>query len=174
MQALLADDPREANELITQADAIRERALNLQAAAAAALPPPPPPPPPPPARVASRADGVVVGVSPPPPPSTEYQTLIDQLKPIRIGGGIKSPSKIRDVKAVYPPIAQNARVQGVVILEVLVDGGGQVVDARTLRSIPLLDQAAYDAVKQWEFTPTLLNGTPTPVLMTVTVNFTLQ
>jgi protein TonB len=49
-----------------------------------------------------------------------------------------------------------------------------VSDARVLRSIPLLDQAALDAVRQWEFTPTLLNGVPVPVIMTVTVQFTLQ
>jgi hypothetical protein len=49
-----------------------------------------------------------------------------------------------------------------------------VTDARVIRSIPELDQAAVDAVRQWEFTPTLLNGVPTPVLMTVTVNFTLD
>jgi protein TonB len=49
-----------------------------------------------------------------------------------------------------------------------------VQDARVLRSIPLLDQAALDAVKQWEFTPTLLNNVPVPVIMTVTVQFTLS
>ena len=51
---------------------------------------------------------------------------------------------------------------------------GKVQNARVLRSIPLLDQAALDAVKQWEYTPTLLNGVPVPVIMTVTVQFTLQ
>ena len=51
---------------------------------------------------------------------------------------------------------------------------GKVQDAKVLRSIPLLDQAALEAVKQWEFTPTLLNNVPVPVIMTVTVNFTLQ
>jgi len=64
-------------------------------------------------------------------------------------------------------------VQGVVILEALLGPDGNVQDARILRSIPLLDQAAIDAVKQWEFTPTLLNGTPVPVIMTVTVQFSL-
>ena len=67
-----------------------------------------------------------------------------------------------------------AKVQGVVILEVTIDGEGHVADTRVLRSIPLLDQAAIDAVRQWEFTPTLLNGQPTAVRMTVTVQFTLQ
>lgn len=84
------------------------------------------------------------------------------------------PAKVRDMKPVYPPLAYSAHVQGVVILDVLVDGGGQVVDARVVRSIPLLDQAALESVKQWEFAPTLLNGAPTAVLMTLTVNFTLQ
>jgi TonB family protein len=106
--------------------------------------------------------------------AVQYYALVDQYKPLRIGGDIKAPAKTKDVRPVYPPIAQSAKIQGVVILEAIIDGNGQVVEARVLRSIPLLDQAAYDAVKQWEFTPTLLNGVPTPVLMTVTVNFMLQ
>ena len=65
-------------------------------------------------------------------------------------------------------------VQGVVIIEATIGPDGRVKDAKVLRSIPLLDQAALDAVKQWTFTPTLLNGVPVPVIMTVTVNFTLQ
>jgi protein TonB len=64
-------------------------------------------------------------------------------------------------------------VQGVVIMEIVITPEGQVQDARVLRSIPLLDQAALDAVRQWEFTPTLLNGAPTPIIMTVTVQFSL-
>jgi protein TonB len=65
-------------------------------------------------------------------------------------------------------------VQGVVIVEAIIDATGHVADARVLRSIPLLDEAAVEAVQQWEFTPTFLNGAPQPVVMTVTVNFTLQ
>ena len=86
----------------------------------------------------------------------------------------RRPTKTKDVKPVYPPIAQSARVQGVVIIEATIGPDGRVKDAKVLRSIPLLDQAALDAVKQWQFTPTLLNGVPVPVIMTVTVNFTLQ
>src|SRR5207244_9090148 len=74
----------------------------------------------------------------------------------------------------YPAIAQSARVQGVVIIEATIGPNGAVQEAKVLRSIPLLDAAALDAVKQWEFTPTMLNGAPVPVIMTVTVNFTLQ
>jgi TonB family protein len=93
---------------------------------------------------------------------------------IRVGGNIKPPTKVIDVKPVYPEVAQTARVQGVVICEVLVRPDGTVADVRVLRSIPLLDQAAFDAVRQWVFTPTLLNGNAVPVIMTVTVNFTLE
>ena len=92
----------------------------------------------------------------------------------RVGGNIKPPMKTKDVRPTYPPIAQSARVQGVVIIEATIGPGGKVQDARVLRSIPLLDAAALDAVRQWEFTPTLLNGVPVPVIMTVTVQFTLS
>ena len=112
--------------------------------------------------------GVVGGLpeAPPPPPPPAA--------PVRVGGNIKTPTKTKDVRPVYPPIAQSARVSGVVIIEATIGADGKVKDAKVLRSIPLLDQAALDAVKQWQFTPTLLNGVPVPVIMTVTVNFTLQ
>ena len=110
--------------------------------------------------------GGAVGAAPPPPPPAPGQ-------PVRVGGNVRAPMQTRKVSPVYPPIAQSARVQGVVILEVLIDEQGRVADARVLRSIPLLDQAAIDAVRQWEYTPTLLNGAPVPVIMTVTVQFTL-
>ena len=64
--------------------------------------------------------------------------------------------------------------QSIVIIEANIGPNGKVQDARVLRSIPLLDAAALDAVRQWEFTPTLLNGVPVPVIMTVTVQFTLS
>ena len=92
--------------------------------------------------------------------------------PLRVGGDIKEPRKIKDVKPVYPAIARTAGVQGVVILEIVLDEDGFVADAKILRSIPLLDEAALNAVRQWRFVPTLLNGQPVRVIMTVTVNFT--
>ena len=70
----------------------------------------------------------------------------------RIGGGLMPPKKIKDVAPEYPPLHKEARVQGVVIMEVRVDEHGNVSDVRVLRSIPLLDQAAIDAVKQWQYT----------------------
>jgi len=92
--------------------------------------------------------------------------------PVRVGGRIKAPTKIKDVKPVYPAIAQSARVAGMVTIEATIGFDGKVVDAKVVRSSPLLDQAALDAVRQWEYTPTLLNGVPVSVLVTVTVNFT--
>jgi protein TonB len=77
------------------------------------------------------------------------------------------------VKPVYPADAMADKVQGIVILEAVIGIDGSVENARVLRSVPRLDQAALDALLQWQFTPTLLNGAPVPVIMTVTVNFTL-
>ena len=87
-------------------------------------------------------------------------------------GSDQATKKIKDVKPVYPAIAQSARVAGVVTIEATIGPDGKVIDAKVVRSVPLLDQAALDAVRQWEYMPTLLNGVPVPVLTTVTVNFT--
>jgi protein TonB len=93
---------------------------------------------------------------------------------VRVGGQIKEPKKLKAVPPVYPDIAKQARVQGVVILECTISPQGKVTNVNVLRGIPLLDAAAIDAVKQWVYTPTLLNGVPVPVIMTVTVNFKLN
>ncbi len=95
-------------------------------------------------------------------------------EPIRIGGDIRPPTKVRQVDPVYPPEAQTARVQGVVILEASISSTGEVSDVEVLRSVPLLDEAAAAAVRQWRYEPTLVDGVPVPVLMTVTVNFMLR
>jgi TonB family protein len=91
---------------------------------------------------------------------------------VRPGGRIMEPKKIKDVPPVYPPLAQSARVSGAVTIEATIGPDGKVADAKVVRSIPLLDQAALDAVRQWEYLPTMLNGVPVPVIVTVTVNFT--
>ena len=93
---------------------------------------------------------------------------------VRVGGKIKPPTKIKDVAPVYPAAAKTARVAGVVIIEATIGANGKVIDTKVLRSVPMLDQAALDAVRQWEYTPTLLNGKAVPVVMTVTINFKLQ
>jgi TonB family protein len=93
--------------------------------------------------------------------------------PVRVGGGVPAPIQLRKVNPLYPEIARSARVQGVVIVELSLDTQGLVTDARILRSIPLLDRAALDAVRQWQYAPTLLNGVPVPIVLTATVPFTL-
>lgn len=106
----------------------------------------------------------VTGTSAPPPPGA----------PVRVGGNIKTPERVRYVPPVYPEIAVVARESGVVIIEATIGADGAVTDAHVIRSIALLDQAALDAVRQWKYRPTTLNGVSVPVIMTVTVNFTLQ
>jgi TonB family protein len=91
--------------------------------------------------------------------------------PVRVGGQIRAPAKLKDVHPVYPAIAQSARVSGLVKIEATIGPDGRVSDAKIVQSIPLLDQSALDAVRQWEYTPTLLNGVPVPVVLTVSVNF---
>ena len=94
--------------------------------------------------------------------------------PVRVGGAITPPQRIRNVNPIYPPDAQADKVQGVVILEATIGVDGRVTDVRVLRSIPQLDAAATSAVRQWEYTPTLVDGVAVPVVMTITVNFTLN
>lgn len=113
-------------------------------------------------------------VMPPPPQRAGLTPAPWAEGTVRVGGNIQQPTKVKHVAPVYPLEAKEARVSGVVILEARIEADGRVVNARVLRSIPELDQAAIDAVRQWEFTPTLMNGVPTPVLMTVTIQFSLS
>lgn len=108
--------------------------------------------------------GLPVELPPPLPASRE---------PIRLHAGMQAPRKIVNVPPRYPTHAQLARIEGVVVLDAVIDATGRVTDVRVTRSIQALDQAAIDAVRQWRFTPTLLNGEPVSILLTVTVRFTL-
>jgi TonB family protein len=90
---------------------------------------------------------------------------------VRAEGDIKPPRLLKSVDPVYPEIARQAKVAGVVILGVKINEEGRVLDAIVLRSIPLLDQAAIDAVKQWVYEPYVKDGKPTPMVFTVTVRF---
>ena len=108
--------------------------------------------------------GIVGGLPEVPPPP---------LQPLRVGDVVKEPRKLKDVQPVYPPLALSSRLQGVVILECVVDARGHVQEAKVLRGVPLLDQAALDAVRQWVYSITLVDGVPMPVMMTVTVSFRL-
>jgi periplasmic protein TonB len=115
------------------------------------------------------AGGVVGGLqsnAPPPPPPPPQPTA-----PVRIGGQIKEPALVTRVNPQYPPAAREAKLEGSVILEAAVDEHGRVQSVKVLRSGGLLDKAAIDAVKQWRYAPLMLNGQPTPFVLTVTVQF---
>ena len=105
---------------------------------------------------------------PPPPPAP-----VDR-GPVRVGGAITAPALVSRVAPEYPDIAVHARVQGVVVLEAVVGRDGRVEETRVLRSIPLLDAAAIAAVRQWRYSPLLLNGQPQRFVLTVTVSFSLN
>lgn len=93
---------------------------------------------------------------------------------LRVGQGVREPKRIAGAMPEYPALARSARVQGVVLLEAVINERGQVGRIRVLKSIPLLDGAAIGAVQEWRYTPTLLNGVPVSVILTITINFTLQ
>jgi len=93
---------------------------------------------------------------------------------IRAEGEIQPPQLLKEVTPVYPEAARQAEVQGTVILAVKANEEGRIVDAVVLRSIPLLDQAALDAVKQWVYEPKIIDGKAAPIVFTVTVRFVLK
>jgi len=112
--------------------------------------------------------GVAVGV-------TSAQDLIKfEGDAVRAVGDIQPPKLIKEVFPKYPEVARQARVEGMVILEAKTDEQGNVIDASILRSIPLLDQAAIDAVKQWKYEPLIVDGKARKVIFTVTVRFVLH
>ena len=112
-----------------------------------------------------------VGVPPPPPAP---RAVVPLPPVVRVGGVVRAPQKVHHIAPSYPPIAQAAKISGVVIIEALIAEDGSVREVKVLKSVPLLDAAATDAVRQWRFTPTLLNGVPVQVIMSVTVSFTLN
>ena len=120
-----------------------------------------------------RSGGPRIGVSPSGSPISSRMGfgIVPSDGPRRVGGSIKPPQKVKDVPPVYPDEARRAGVHGMVILEVVIGVDGRVTDARVLRTIPLLEAAAVNAVKQWVYEPTLVDGQAVPVSVTVTVVF---
>jgi protein TonB len=94
--------------------------------------------------------------------------------PVRVGPSMQPPRKIKDVKPIYPDGALPSRSQGAVVIEAIIGPDGKVQSAKVIHSVPTLDQAALTAVRQWEYTPSMLNGSPVAVVMTVVVNFAMQ
>jgi TonB family protein len=93
---------------------------------------------------------------------------------IRVGGNVQQANLVHKVDPVYPALAKQAAIQGVVHFTVIIDRNGGIQNVQLLSGHPLLVEAARDAVQQWSYKPTLLNGQPVEVLTTVDVNFTLQ
>jgi periplasmic protein TonB len=109
--------------------------------------------------------GVVGGLGESPAPSVP--------RVVRVGGEVKEPTKLRNVNPAYPDVAVAGRIEGTVVLEATIAPNGKVAEVRVVRSLPLLEKAAIDAVKQWVYSPTLIDGVPVTAIMTVTVRFQL-
>jgi TonB family protein len=110
-------------------------------------------------------------------PMSGYPPHVSAVPPsdaLKVGGAIQPPKRLVNVPPRYPDDALQAKVQGVVVLDVVVDRDGVPTDVQVSKGVPMLDEAAIEAVRQWRYEPTLMNGAPVPVAMTVTVNFTLE
>ena len=111
---------------------------------------------------------ILFGIPDGPPP-------MEPTGPIRVGGDVKAPNKLFSPNPQYTEIARKARIQGVVIVEAIIDKQGNVTEVKILKALPMgLDQAAANAVSKWRFEPATLNGKPVAVIYNLTVNFRLQ
>jgi protein TonB len=116
--------------------------------------------------------GLPSAAPPPPPPPAKPKPA--PAAPQRIGGNVMAASLIRQPKPSYPPLAKAARVQGTVKFEAEIGKDGTIQNLHLISGPPLLVQAAMQAVQQWQYKPTLLNGEPVVVITTIDVNFTLS
>jgi len=115
------------------------------------------------------AGGLKGSLPPPPPPPSAAQRA-----PVRVGGRVKAPRKLYAPAPNYPALARQARIEGTVVIDAVIDVSGNVVEAKVVSGHPLLLAAALEAVRQWKFEPTYLNEQPVPVALLVTVEFHLQ
>jgi protein TonB len=119
--------------------------------------------------------GSVPTAAPPPPPPPQVKEAPKPATPqrIRVGGNVQAARLVRQPKPVYPPLARQARIQGTVRFTAIIGRDGTIQNLQLISGHPLLVQAATDAVKQWVYQPTLLNGEPVEVITQIDVNFTL-
>jgi protein TonB len=108
--------------------------------------------------------GPAVAAPPPPPPKQQR---------IKLGGQVVAAKLLAQPQPVYPPLARQARIQGNVVLHAIIDKDGRVGELQVISGHPLLVQSALDAVKNWRYQPTQLNGDPVEVDTTITVTFVL-
>lgn len=119
--------------------------------------------------------GIAEGAGPaaPPPPAPVAEALVPS-GPLHVGGEVKPPRELYKTPPKYPLLAVQARIEGVVEIDALIDKDGNVVQARAISGPGVLVPAALDAVKQWKYQPTYLNGVPWPIELTVHVTFSLS
>jgi protein TonB len=113
--------------------------------------------------------GVIGGMGGAPPPPRPHQT-----GPLRVGGNVQAARIINRVQPVYPPLARQTRISGTVRLHAIIGKDGTIQSLEVMNGHPLLQQAALDAVRQWRYQPTLLNGEPVDVDTTIDVIFSLN
>jgi protein TonB len=121
--------------------------------------------------------GVIGGLMPdlpPPPPPPAPPPPAAPRTPLRVGGHIKEPTLLHRVDPEYPALAVASKMEGLVILEAIVDEEGRVESVRSLRRSTIFDDAAIKAVRQWRYSPVLLNGRPEKFILTVVVSFNLS
>lgn len=126
------------------------------------------------------AGGVIGGIMggvpapPPPPPPVKKEPEKPKTERIRVGGNVQAANLVRKVTPVYPPLAKQARVQGTVRFTAIIGRDGAIQNLQLVSGHPLLVPAATEAVKQWVYRPTMLNGEPVEVITQIDVNFTLS
>jgi TonB family protein len=125
-------------------------------------------------RTLARAQSVIQQVQARSAMTAQQATGTESGPVYRVGGDIREPIKIKDVAPIYPTVAKNAKITGYVILEIIVGPDGSVRDLKVVKSMPLLDAAAVNAVRQWKYAPPVVNGQPASVVMSVTVIFQLK
>lgn len=118
--------------------------------------------------------GVPTAAPPPPPPPKKEEPKPKPPERIRVGGNVQAANLVRKITPVYPPLAKQARVQGTVRFTAIIGKDGTIQNLQLVSGHPLLVPAATDAVKQWVYKPTLLNGEPVEVITQIDVNFTLS
>lgn len=158
-QASLVSEKARARQLVEQADALRDKALKLERAE----------------RNRRTAPDSLTDS----PRSAAFTAAITKLNSVRVGSmigtqHIHQPTKIHDVQPVYPPEVRASGIDGIVVVEGIINEDGSVANVRLLRGVPGLDGAAVAAVKHWRFVPTVVNGSPRSVVMTMAVNFELK
>lgn len=118
--------------------------------------------------------GILGGIGHAPPPAPPRPTPVAHKGPYRVGGKVQAPRLIRQVQPEYPPLAKQARIQGDVVIDSVIDAEGRVTEMKVVSGSPLLVRSAIQALGRWRYQPTLLNGQPVAVDMLVTLHFTLD